>query len=120
MGVKRHQHRLNHRLDRQKPPKGSLQFETRGRQPYNVLVISRSFSHRFYTYLVMCIRYILYLPSSSKMSTVNSLKFGYSEKATKFEKIFHLKFDVTYVEDFFQILWPSQNIRTLLVLHITN
>ena len=23
------------------------------------------------------------------------LKFGYSEKATKFEKIFHLKFDVT-------------------------
>ena len=24
-----------------------------------------------------------------------SIKFGYSEKATKFEKIFHLKFDVT-------------------------
>ena len=24
-----------------------------------------------------------------------SVKFGYSEKATKFEKIFHLKFDVT-------------------------
>ena len=24
-----------------------------------------------------------------------SLKFGYSEKATKFEKIFHLKFDAT-------------------------
>ena len=23
------------------------------------------------------------------------LKFGYSEKATKFEKIFHLKFDIT-------------------------
>ena len=23
------------------------------------------------------------------------IKFGYSEKATKFEKIFHLKFDVT-------------------------
>ena len=23
------------------------------------------------------------------------VKFGYSEKATKFEKIFHLKFDVT-------------------------
>ena len=23
------------------------------------------------------------------------LKFGYSEKATKFEKIFHLKFDTT-------------------------
>ena len=23
------------------------------------------------------------------------LKFGYSEKATKFEKIFHLKFDAT-------------------------
>ena len=33
------------------------------------------------------------------------LKFGYSEKATKFEKNFHLKFDVTYiynVEDFFK------------------
>ena len=26
------------------------------------------------------------------------LKFGYSEKATKFEKIFHLKFDATQIE----------------------
>ena len=25
----------------------------------------------------------------------NKLKFGYSEKATQFEKIFHLKFDAT-------------------------
>jgi len=25
----------------------------------------------------------------------SELKFGYSEKATKFEKIFHLKFDAT-------------------------
>ena len=25
----------------------------------------------------------------------NLIKFGYSEKATKFEKIFHLKFDIT-------------------------
>ena len=24
------------------------------------------------------------------------IKFGYSKKATKFDKIFHLKFDVTY------------------------
>ena len=31
------------------------------------------------------------------------LKFGYSEKATKLEKIFHLKFDVT----------EYQNIQTL-------
>ena len=36
------------------------------------------------------------------------VKFGYSQKATKFEKIFHLKFDATqynvkfYVEDFFE------------------
>ena len=29
------------------------------------------------------------------------IKFGYSEKATKFEKIFHLKFDVT---EYHQIL----------------
>ena len=46
------------------------------------------------------------------------LKFGYSEKATKFEKIFHINFDVTeYCQilsgRFFHILWPSQNIRTL-------
>ena len=46
------------------------------------------------------------------------LKFGYSEKATKFEKIFHLKFDITDWRQilsgiFFQISWPSQNIRTL-------
>ena len=49
--------------------------------------------------------------------TTGFLKLGYSEKATKLEKIFHLKFDVTQqrqsMEDFFLILWPSQNIRTL-------
>jgi hypothetical protein len=50
--------------------------------------------------------------------TLEFLKFGYSEKATKLEKIFHVKFDVTeYCQilsrRFFQILWPSQNIRTL-------
>ena len=27
--------------------------------------------------------------------TIHILKFGYSEKATKFEKVFHLKFDAT-------------------------
>ena len=32
---------------------------------------------------------------SSKTCQEVLLKFGYSEKATKFEKIFHLKFDVT-------------------------
>ena len=46
------------------------------------------------------------------------LKFGYSEKATKFKKIFHLEFDVTEWHQilsgrFFQIFWPPQNIRTL-------
>ena len=46
------------------------------------------------------------------------VKFGYSEKTKKFEKIIHLKFDVTEYHQiisrrFFQILWPSQNIRTL-------
>ena len=30
------------------------------------------------------------------------LKFGYSEKATNFEKIFHLNFDATQVEVFFK------------------
>ena len=49
---------------------------------------------------------------------VRAVKFGYSEKATKFEKNFHLKFDPTQQCQilsgrFFQILWPSQNIRTL-------
>ena len=43
------------------------------------------------------------------------LKFGYSEKATKFEKILHLKFDVTelcqiLIGRFFHIFWPPQNI----------
>ena len=28
-------------------------------------------------------------------NSIFTLKFGYSEKATKFEKIYHLKFDVT-------------------------
>ena len=31
----------------------------------------------------------------SAMSTGLPIKLGYSEKATKFEKIFHLKFDAT-------------------------
>ena len=44
------------------------------------------------------------------MVIIDPLKFGYSEKATKFEKIFKLQVDF-----FFQILWPSQNIRTLLL-----
>ena len=43
------------------------------------------------------------------------IKLGYSEKATKFETIFRLKFDVTEQRHilsgrFFQILRPSQNI----------
>ena len=46
------------------------------------------------------------------VSTTFPLKFGYSEKATKFEKIFHLKFNVTEYRQilsgrFFQISWPS-------------
>ena len=45
------------------------------------------------------------------------LKFRYSEKATKFEKILSLKIWSYWVaSDFkwkiFQILWPSQNIQT--------
>ena len=48
------------------------------------------------------------------------LKFGYSEKATKFEKIYHLKFDVTEQRRFFQILWPSQNIWTLQKGHLNS
>ena len=48
------------------------------------------------------------------------LKFGFSEKATKFEKIFHVKFNVTEYHQilrgrFFQILRPSQNIQTLIL-----
>ena len=47
-----------------------------------------------------------------------TLKLGYFEKATKFEQIFHLKFDITewcqiFSGRFFQIFWPSQNVRTL-------
>ena len=58
----------------------------------------------------------------SEVAAFFQLKFGYSEKATKFKKIFHLEFDVTEWHQilrgrFFQILWPSQNIRTL-PLHI--
>ena len=50
------------------------------------------------------------------------LKFRYSEKATKFEKILHLKFDATeyrQIENgrFFQILFPSQNVQTLTDLY---
>ena len=50
------------------------------------------------------------------------VKFGHSEKNTKFEKIFHLKFDVTQQcqilggRFFFQILCSSQNVQTLPLL----
>ena len=33
--------------------------------------------------------------SSPSQSTINLLKFGYSEEAAKFEKKIHLKFDAT-------------------------
>ena len=46
------------------------------------------------------------------------LKFGLFEKSTKFEKIFHLKFDTIEERQilsgrFFQIMCPSQNVQTL-------
>ena len=49
---------------------------------------------------------------------ISHVKSGYSERTTEFEKIFHLKFDVTQYRQilsgrFFQILWSFQNIRTL-------
>ena len=43
------------------------------------------------------------------------LKFGYSEKATQFEKMFHLKFDITEFCDLLTIselypkIWEPQN-----------
>ena len=52
----------------------------------------------------------------------HQVKFGYSEKATKFEKNLPLKiwrYSVTSNfkwKIFFQILWPFQNIRTLIYL----
>ena len=47
-----------------------------------------------------------------------SLKFGRSEKGTKFEKIFDLEFDATEQRQilsgrFFQILCQFQNVQTL-------
>ena len=50
----------------------------------------------------------------------SSLKYGYSEKTKKFEKIFHLRFDVTeqcqiLSGRFFQILYSSQNFQTLMI-----
>ena len=51
----------------------------------------------------------------------HKVKFGLSEKGTKFQKIFHLKFDVTQQRQilsgrFFQILCPSQKVRTLQIM----
>ena len=47
------------------------------------------------------LKYVILLPLAAVAMPVQQhdfdceVKFGYSEKATKFEKIFHLKFDVT-------------------------
>ena len=61
----------------------------------------------------------------TQQDVTNPLKFGYSEKATQFEKIFHIEFDATQELQilsgrFFQILWPSQNIRSLNKLLFAN
>ena len=42
------------------------------------------------------LKFILGLNSNpTQQDVTNPLKFGYSEKATQFEKIFHLKFDTS-------------------------
>ena len=49
----------------------------------------------------------------AELSAPILVKFRLSEKDTKFEKIFHLEFDAKSnfkVEDFFQILCPSQKV----------
>ena len=48
--------------------------------------------------ILICAQLLARLSSLGVLSTV-ILKFGYSEKAIKFKKIFHLKFDVTYYLD---------------------
>ena len=54
----------------------------------------------------------------SKSEKKNLLKFGHSEKSTKFEKIFHFRFDITQLRQilsgrFFQIFCLSQVVQTL-------
>jgi hypothetical protein len=55
---------------------------------------------------------------------LQKLKFGHSKKNTKYEKIFHLKFDTTEQHQilsgrFFQNLCPSQNIQTFSeIIHL--
>ena len=51
--------------------------------------------------------YFLILHTFSKKFGRIGVKFGYSKKATKFEKIFHLKFDVTQQcqRSIFQTFW---------------
>ena len=54
-------------------------------------------------------------------STIKGLyqvKFGYSEKATKFRKIYMVTSNFKW--KIFQILWLSQNIRTLLLKNKKN
>ena len=57
-------------------------------------------------------------------SSYESIKFGYSEKATTFEKNIPLRIWFYSVTSnfkwniFFQILWPSQNIRTLFRIFV--
>ena len=75
--------------------------------------------HSFIAYVLQCtaLDNSMHKFQDSKVLASLTLKFRYSEKATKFEKMFHLNFDVTEQRQksgrFFQILWPSQNIRTL-------
>ena len=59
---------------------------------------------------ILCISVIFVMESIPQ-----SLKFGRPEKGTKFEKIFHLQFDVTQILSgrFFQILCLSQKVQTL-------
>ena len=47
-------------------------------------------------YIVHTLRFFTTNWNKSRKNRLFTLKFGYSEKATKFEKIFHLEFDATH------------------------
>ena len=44
---------------------------------------------------IKCLKHHLLTKRKTAVMRGNKLKFGYSEKATKFEKIFFLRFDAT-------------------------
>ena len=68
-----------------------MQFDTLLAMAAHGIATPQPATLHYVHYVMLC----MFVWKSGPLPPVHYVKFGYSEKATKFEKIFHLKFDVS-------------------------